>query len=286
LHRHSYVYHYLFKTRMIEVSNLTFSYVRRKKMFDDVHLTFHPGHIYGVLGKNGTGKTTLLNLISGLLFPNSGHILVNGRLPQFRQPDFLNDLFYVTEEFYMPDVKPAAYAALHAFCYPHYCAADYSAYLEAFEIDANMKAAKMSMGQRKKVYLAFALACHTRLLLLDEPTNGLDIPSSVKFRSLLAALANEERCILISSHHVRDIENLVDHLIILDGSTVLLDKSMGALSEQYGFVHYTGKEHPHDALYYEANLLGGKAMIPSGGSSSRVDMELLFNAVINGKIKQ
>jgi ABC-2 type transport system ATP-binding protein len=271
---------------MIEIKNLTFSYVRRKKMFDEVNLTFHLGHIYGVLGKNGTGKTTLLNLISGLLFPENGAIFVNGHTPEHRQPDFLNNLFYVTEEFYMPNVKPAAYAALHAFCYPHFSENDYSTYLGAFEIDANMRAAKMSMGQRKKVYLAFALACNTRLLLLDEPTNGLDIPSSVKFRSLVTALANEERCILISSHHVRDIENLIDHLIILDGSTVLLNKSMETLSERYDFIHYSGNEHPSDALYYETNLLGGKAMIPNSGASSRIDMELLFNAVINGKIEQ
>ena len=271
---------------MIEITNLSFSYVRRQKMFNGVNLTFDSGHVYGVLGKNGTGKTTLLNLISGLLFPEEGKISVNGRTPQNRQPDFLGDLFYVTEEFYMPDIKPAAWADLYAFSYPHFSAEDYNGYLKAFEIDVNMRAAKMSMGQRKKVYLAFALACNTRLLLLDEPTNGLDIPSSVKFRSLLASFANEERCILISSHHVRDIETLVDHLIILDGSAVLLDKSMGALSEVYDFIHYTGKEPPPGALYYESNLLGGKAIVPNNGDSSRLDMEILFNAVINGKIEQ
>jgi ABC-2 type transport system ATP-binding protein len=158
--------------------------------------------------------------------------------------------------------------------------------LEAFEIDKKMKTGKMSMGERKKVYVAFALACNTPLLLLDEPTNGLDIPSSVKLRSLLAALSNEERCILISSHHVRDIENLIDHLIILEGSTVLLNKSMEALSKRYDFIHYTGKEHPVDAIWDEPHLLGGKAMVPNAGLHSCIDMELLFNAVINGKIEQ
>ena len=271
---------------MIEINNLTFSYVRHKKMFSGVHLAFASGHIYGVLGKNGTGKTTLLNLISGLLFPCQGKIIVNGHTPEKRQPHFLSNLYYVTEEFYMPNVRPAAWANLYAFCYPRFSTSDYNAYLEAFEIDSTMRAGAMSMGQRKKVYLAFALACNTQLLLLDEPTNGLDIPSSLKFRSLLAALANEERCILISSHHVRDIENLVDHLIILDGSAVLLDKSMGALSESYDFVRFTGSDSPKGAVYYESNLLGGKAIVPNGGASSHVDMELLFNAVINGKIEQ
>ena len=271
---------------MIEIKNLIFSYVRQKKMFSGVHLSFSPGHIYGVLGKNGTGKTTLLNLISGLLFPCMGEITINGMIPQKRQPDFLSNLYYVTEAFYMPNVRPDAWANLYAFCYPRFSASDYSAYLEMFEIDSRLSANQMSMGQRKKVYLAFALACNTQLLLLDEPTNGLDIPSSLKFRSLLAALSNEERCVLISSHHVRDIENLVDHLIVLDGSAVLLDKSMGALSESYDFTHFTGNDYPQNAIYYESNLLGGKAIVPNGSASSCVDIELLFNALIKGKIAQ
>ncbi|MDR2585463.1 MAG: ABC transporter ATP-binding protein [Prevotellaceae bacterium] len=271
---------------MIEINNLNFSYVRSKKMFNEVNLTFDSGHIYGVLGKNGTGKTTLLNLISGLLFPDQGKLVVYGCTPAKRQPRFLSDLYYVTEEFYMPNLKPHEWAKLYAYCYPCFSSEDYKAYLEAFEIDLSIKADKMSMGQRKKVYLAFALACNTRLLLLDEPTNGLDIPSSVKLRSLLAGLANEERCIIISTHHVRDIEHLIDHLVILDNSTVLLDTSVGTLSQKYDFIPFTGKEPPMSAVYYESNLLGGKAMIPNCGSSSRIDMELLFNAVIHNKIEQ
>lgn len=271
---------------MIEICNLIFSYVRHKKMFDGVHLAFGPGHIYGVLGKNGTGKTTLLNLISGLLFPRQGTIVVNGQTPQKRHPDFLSGFYYATEEFYMPNVRPAAWANLSAYCYPRFSAEAYNDYLTAFEIEKGMKAGKMSMGQRKKMYLAFALACNTPLLLLDEPFNGLDIPSSIKLRSLLAALANEERCILISSHHVREMETLADHLVILDGSAVLLDKGMGALAQQYDFIQYTGKEPPRNALYYEEHLLGGKAIAPNTGVPSRMDVELLFNAVIHGKIQQ
>ena len=271
---------------MIEITNLNFSYVRQKKMFNGVHLNFDPGHIYGVLGKNGTGKTTLFNLISGLLFPNQGTIIVNGHTPEKRHPDFLSNLYFVTEEFYMPNVRPATWAKLYAYCYPRFSASDYNTFLEAFEIDTGMKTGTMSMGERKKVYLAFALACNTRLLLLDEPTNGLDIPSSVKLRSLLAVLSNEARCILISSHHVQEIENLIDHLIILDNSTILLDQSMEALSQQYNYIQYTGNEPPVHSAYFESNLLGGKAIVPCSGASSRIDMELLFNAVINGKIVQ
>ncbi len=144
---------------MIAISNLDFSYSKRKKLFEDLNLTLPKGHIYGLLGKNGTGKTTLLSLISGLLYPEEGKISVLGKVPAKRQIDFLQDLFLVSEEFDIPDVTPKVYADLYADFYPYFNATEYAGYLQEFDVDSLSSMKNMSMGQRKKAYISFALAC-------------------------------------------------------------------------------------------------------------------------------
>ena len=271
---------------MIEVTNLYFTYSKRNKLFEDLNLSLSEGHIYGLLGKNGTGKTTLLSLISGLLFPEEGKMEVLGKNPGKRQVDFLREMFLVSEEFYFPDVSPKKYAALYSSFYPQFNEEQYFHYLKEFEVDAGRAMNKMSMGQRKKACIAFALACNTRLLLMDEPTNGMDIPSKAQFRKLIAAIATENRCIVISTHQVRDLENLIDTIVVLENHRIIFNQSVDAISEKLSFVTYHNTEDAGQLLYEEAGALGGKGIAANqSGNSSRVDMELLFNGVISEKDK-
>jgi ABC-2 type transport system ATP-binding protein len=266
---------------MITIKNLYFTYSKRNKLFEDLNLTLAEGHIYGLLGKNGTGKTTLLNLVSGLLFPAEGKIDVWGQNPEKRKVDFLQNLFLVSEEFDTPDVSPKKYATLYASFYPHFDAEQYDNYLKEFDVNADSPMQKMSMGQRKKAYIAFALACNTRLLLMDEPTNGMDIPSKAQFRKLIASVATENRCIVISTHQVRDLENLIDTIVVLDEHQIVFNESIDAISEKLSFVLYSDTNTNTPFLYEESGALGGKGITKNESNvPSRVDIELLFNGIV------
>ncbi len=271
---------------MITIKNLYFTYSKRNKLFENLNLTLSEGHIYGLLGKNGTGKTTLLSLVSGLLFPAEGEIGVLEKNPGKRQVDLLQELFLVSEEFDVPDVSPEMYATFYSSFYPHFDKEQYLYYLKEFEVDSGRTMHKMSMGQRKKAYISFALACNTQLLLMDEPTNGMDIPSKAQFRKLIALVATENRCIVISTHQVRDLENLIDTIVILENHRIIFNQSVDAISEKLSFVAYNDTSVAGQFLYEEAGTLGGKGIAANqSGNPSRVDMELLFNGLISKKEK-
>ncbi len=265
---------------MITISDLKFTYSRRKRLFDNLNLNLFNGHIYGLLGKNGTGKSTLLHLLSGLLFPQSGTIVSAGFVPGNREVAFLQDFFLVPEEFFVPDVTPVRYADLYASFYPHFDNDQYNRYLREFEVASGDSLLTMSMGQRKKAFIAFALACNTRILLMDEPTNGLDIPSKTQFRKIIASIATDERCIVISTHQVRDLENLIDTVVMLEDHRIVFNKSIDDVAMEYRFVSYTDSDKPNQILYDEPGVVGGKAIVSNENEiPSKVDMEILFNAV-------
>ena len=209
---------------MITIHDLTFRYAKKSPLFEHLDLALAPGHIYGLLGKNGAGKTTLLKLICGLTFPVEGTIMAGEKTPGERKPAYLQELFFLPEEVYLPAANPSKLISLYAGFYPAFNEADFRSMLKQFEVDYDQKLAKLSYGQKKKVLIAFALACNTRYLFLDEPTNGLDIPSKATFRSMLAGAFNEERIILISTHQVRDLQSLIDHVLILDQGRIILSR--------------------------------------------------------------
>ncbi len=269
---------------MIAISNLCFTYSKKQSLFDELSLTLSPGRIYGLLGKNGTGKTTLLNLMAGMLFPQEGKIEIQGKIPARRQVGFLQEFFLLPEEFYVPEVNPREYAKLYASFYPAFSSEQYNQYLKELEVDPKHKLNKMSMGQRKKAFIAFALACNTRVLLMDEPTNGLDIPSKTQFRRLLASVATEDRYLIISTHQVRDLENLIDSVVILENHRIVFNHNLDEVASRLSFVAYNDSEKPTGYLYDEPGVLGGKVIVRNTSETpSRIDMELLFNAIVAGK---
>lgn len=275
------------KKEMIDVSNLSFNYQgSRHQVFSDFSLHFEPGRIYGLLGKNGTGKSTLLYLISGLLRPKHGTVKVNGIESRLRKPEMLQEVFIVPEEYAMPDMSFEAFKqTMHAF-YPKFSDETLAQCLADFEMPAEPNLKELSMGQKKKVYMSFALATNTQLLMMDEPTNGLDIPSKALFRKVIASHMTDDRTLIISTHQVHDIESLLDHVIIIDNSRVLLDSPIADISRRYAFRYVSPQEMDDSVIYAEPSLQGNAVIMlrGEGEEETQVNLELLFNATIGGKI--
>ena len=263
---------------MITLKELSFSYSRKKEVLDRINLEVGSGHICGLLGKNGEGKTTLLNLLSGQIFPDQGSCLVLEETPSERNARFLQQIFLLPEEISMPEVTAIEYIKMYAPFYPTFRDDICKACVESFEIYLSDRLSKMSQGQRKKVAITLALAAHTPLLLMDEPTNGLDIPSKATFRRLVASLIDDNQTVIISTHQVRDLESLIDTVLILDQRQILLNKTLNEIGEKL----YFGPLLPEEkALYSEPTPQGTIGVTARDGKEeTAVSLELLFNAAI------
>lgn len=263
---------------MITLKELSFSYSRKKEVLDRINLEVGSGHICGLLGKNGEGKTTLLNLLSGQIFPDQGSCLVLEESPSERNARFLQQIFLLPEEISMPEVTAIEYIKMYAAFYPTFRDDICKACVESFEINLSDRLSKMSQGQRKKVAITLALAAHTPLLLMDEPTNGLDIPSKATFRRLVASLIDDNQTVIISTHQVRDLESLIDTVLILDQRQILLNKTLNEIGEKL----YFGPLLPEEkALYSEPTPQGTIGVTArEDKEETAVSLELLFNAAI------
>ena len=263
---------------MITLKELSFSYSRKKEVLDRINLEVGSGHICGLLGKNGEGKTTLLNLLSGQIFPDQGSCLVLEEIPSERNARFLQQIFLLPEEISRPEVTAIEYIKMYAAFYRTFRDDICKACVESFEINLSDRLSKMSQGQRKKVAITLALAAHTPLLLMDEPTNGLDIPSKATFRRLVASLIDDNQTVIISTHQVRDLESLIDTVLILDQRQILLNKTLNEIGEKL----YFGPLLPEEkALYSEPTPQGTIGVTArEDKEETAVSLELLFNAAI------
>lgn len=262
---------------MINIDNLRFSY-GSNCVLDGITMTLEPGRIYGLLGENGVGKTTLLTLICGLKNTQSGSISIDGRTPYKREPVLLSEISYIPDEVAPLHCTADSWAKSSGIFRPNFKYEKFLQIANEFEIDVNMMMDKMSNGQLKKTYISFVLACGTRYILMDEPTNGLDIPSKSQFRTAIMKHTSEDSTIVISTHQVRDLENIIDPVIILDRQAVLLNATISEISSKLYF-DYGTEIHP-DNLYME-QLPGGFIQVRPNttGEESKVNIEALFNAV-------
>lgn len=266
---------------MINIQSLTFSYRKNKPLFENLQLRLEAGHIYGLLGKNGAGKSTLLKQMAGLLFPDSGTCEVMGFASAKRQPAFLREIFLVPEEFYLPKVSIKRYMNTYAPFYPNFDEGAFFKYLKEFEIPRDQKLTEMSYGQKKKVLISFALATNTKVLIMDEPTNGLDIPSKSQFRKVIAAAVSEDKCIVISTHQVRDLDNLIDSIVIIDGHKIIFREDVQTVTDKLSFKTVSRMEETTGVLFADSNLRGHTIITKNAGNEhSKIDMELLFNAIL------
>ena len=269
-------------TRMIEVENLSFRYgKRRAKVLEDFSMKLDKGSVYGLLGKNGTGKSPLLYLMAGLLRPQTGNVFYKGVDVKKRYPDTLQDMFLGPEEFALPNVSLKQYVKLNAPFYPNFSDELLNTCLRDFDMNEDIHLGELSMGQKKKAFMCFALATNTSLLMMDEPTNGLDIPSKSQFRKVIASGMSDEKAVIISTPQVRDIDSLLDHVLIMDGTKLLLNESVSAICEKLYFAEQGMNDPTDGALYVQPSVHGNSVILPNEfGEDSNMNLEVLFNAML------
>ncbi len=266
---------------MVTIRDLHFSY-RRKAVLDGLSLEFRPGYIYGLLGKNGTGKSTLLRNMAGLLFPQRGQVRLGDLNPVLRQPAFLEQVFLVPEEFHFPPVLIDEWVRHRAVFYPKFSYTLFEQTLVEFQIPRDVRLTDMSHGQQKKALISFALSTNVALLLMDEPTNGLDILSKSQFRKIIAGALSDEKCIIISTHQVKDLENLIDRVTVIDNGKILFDQPINNISRKLQFKLSFDPDETSRALYAETSLKGNALVLPSydDEDESHPDLEMLYKAVV------
>jgi ABC-2 type transport system ATP-binding protein len=262
---------------MITIKDLGFAY-RETSVLRNINMTLEEGRIYGLLGENGVGKTTLLTLLCGLKKPQMGTIETDGHNPYKREPSLLSDQYYLSDEVAAVNMKAIDYAWNYGKFWERFDLNRFVEIMEIFENNPLQKMNKMSFGQLKKTYIAFALACNTKYLLMDEPTNGLDIPSKAQFRKAIMKHTREDSTLLISTHQVRDLENIIDPIIILDKKEVLLNASIEQIADKL-YLDYSS-EKIAGALYSEMVPGGSIQVLPNTEKKdSKVNIEALFNTV-------
>lgn len=270
---------------MIQLQNITYSYNSRKTLFNGLNLELTEGHVYGLLGKNGAGKSSLIKNIAGFLFPQKGKCVVNGFNPGKRETPFLEQLFYIPESCELPGLYIPQLIDIYSCFYPSFDKGAFDRYLEAFHVDIDSHLARLSFGQRKKVYISFALAANTKLLIMDEPTNGLDIPSKLQFRNIITSANRGDKITIMSTHQVRDLDDLITSILIIDEGELLLFADKTAISEAL-FFETCGSLPQNDYLYSELTPKGivvvkeNKLRRPS-----YLDIEILFNATLAEPVK-
>ena len=263
---------------MIEISNLAFRY-GSNVVLRNISMNLEEGRIYGLLGENGVGKTTLLTLLCGLKKPETGSFIrVDGIDPYKRLPSLLKDQYYLPDEVAPINDKASRWAETSGRMWPGFSYEKFIELMKLFETDPDKAMLSMSAGQLKKTHIAFALAAGTKYLYLDEPTNGLDIPGKAQFRSAIMKYTREDSIIVISTHQVRDLENIIDPIIILDKKDVLVNASLEDVGKDLYFDY--GTILNPESLYTE-QLPGGFIQVypNTTGEESKVNIEALFNTV-------
>ena len=272
---------------MIQVENISFSYPGSKhQVFTDFSLNIEGNKIYGLLGKNGTGKSTLPYLMSGLMRAGKGSISIDGINSQERNPLLLQEIFMVPEEFELPAVSLDTYIRINEGFYPRFSREVLNSCLKDFDLPLSLHLKELSMGQKKKVLMSYALAAGTRYLFMDEPTNGLDIPSKSQFRRVVANNMGDDQTVIISTHQVHDVETLLDHILILCENRMLLDASTADICTQYSFELRPANEMDDSVIYAEPTLQGNAVVArrKEGQAETPINLELLFSAVAEKKM--
>ena len=267
---------------MLTLKQLHFKYPKGRPILKSVDLTFASGSIYGLFGKNGEGKSTLMKLVCGLLNPEAGYCTLYGASTHERNVRTLKDLYFIPEDFELPAVSIETYEKINSVFYPNFSTESFYSLIEEFGLFRKQGIAKLSFGQKKKVMIAFGLATNTPLLLMDEPTNGLDIPSKSQFRKILASAISEDKCIIISTHQVRDLHSLIDHVVIMDNAQIIFDQSLSKVSENLWFGR-TSKVDKSKIIFSESSFGGRAILTRENQEESEVDLELLFNGVLSNR---
>ena len=257
---------------MIKLTNLEAGYKQKNPVLSAINTQIEAGNIYGLLGSNGVGKTTL-HTLAGVLEPLSGEVDVIGHTPSAHTRQFFEQIYYITDEVELPAMSLEGYIGTYAKFRPGFSREQMQDYLQRMNFTFGVRLNKLSLGNRKKFVIAYALACNTPLLLMDEPTNGLDIESKRQLRSILASLDMSNRAIIISTHQIADLEQMLSHILIIKDKQLIISTSLDNAAQRLSFGRVGEFAEP---LFVD----GLRVIAPNNGEYSNLDLEMLYLAVL------
>ena len=204
---------------LLECKNLCKSY-DDKQVLKDINLKISKGKIIGLLGKNGTGKTTLIKLINDLLTPTSGEILINGKKPGIESKEIIS---YLPEKTYL-DREMKVKDAIKYFeeFYKNFDSEKAKRLLKDLDLDINTKISKMSKGMQEKLQLILVMSRKAELYILDEPLGGVDPATRDYILDTILSNFGEGASVIISTHLIADIERILDEVIFMDKGQIIV----------------------------------------------------------------
>ena len=274
---------------MIRLNDLTIGYGHRI-LLQHASATIPAGELVALVGRNGTGKSTLLRAIAGLGERLGGEIRLDGHSLETLSPQQLATTvsFVTTERVRIPNLRCEDVVALGRAPYTNWIGrvqeqdkaiVERSLELVGMAAFAGKTMDRMSDGECQRVMIARALAQDTPIILLDEPTNGLDITSRQALKRIISRSMDDESTLLISTHQAHDFENLLDHLVILGKGEILLNRSLDEISNRLLFARTDIL--PAESIYSEQDLAGHFSILPNeDGEENTPDIELLYKAVL------
>lgn len=263
---------------MVELKGISFCYDSEEKIFNDFSLRLNEGRFYGLLGKNGTGKTTFLKIISGALLVKRGEVIINKKDIKYRDLGTLQEIFLLPADFTFPQMNINKYVSIYSTFYPKFSKKILEDCFTNFDINKNIKnLQELSLGEKHKIAVSIAISSGTKILLFDEATNGMDIPTRKIFRKMLIKYIKEDQTVVLSTHVVHDIENLLTDIIILRKDKKAFISSIDDIRKRYLFGIQKYKD---GALYYEPCSEGYHVICNNlNNEETEISIELLFNAL-------
>ncbi|BDU50822.1 ATP-binding cassette domain-containing protein [Haliovirga abyssi] len=219
---------------MLKIENLNFGYGFKKNMYENLSLELKKGKIYGILGRNGSGKTTLLKMISSLLVGYDGNIMLDGEEAKKRSRNYLKKIFYLPEVIEKDDFKVKDLIILGR-CYENWNETKFLEFIEREKINKKKKIKSFSKGWKKRIWFYYSVAVNPKVLILDEVSEGIDIIAQKEVIRDILEYFNEEKIILIASHHIEEFENILDEFIVIDNGNILYKGEKDYVDQNFGW---------------------------------------------------
>ncbi|MGB2763556.1 MAG: ABC transporter ATP-binding protein [Candidatus Aminicenantaceae bacterium] len=216
----------------------------QKKVLENFNMTLQEGKVYGLLGNNGEGKTTLIRMIMGIIPSNKGEIFYKNQKIEFKHSAYKKEIGYIPEEsFFYSWMTIKDLLDLNSSFYPKWNSKKAHEFLERFSLDNKVRIRTLSRGMKLKLGLIVALASEPELLILDDPTSGIDVPTRQDFlKGIIRELSEAGTTILFSTHLIHELEKIVDHLGILHNRHLILDEDYQKVKNAAKRVRITFKD--------------------------------------------